>query len=289
MARWNVISESRRAAERRENTGPHQIAATTAGVKPETVVTPRCRDDGVHSITDKLLKVEVGCMSKDTKGESQAVSERQALSAHLEAVREGERKRIAMEIHDELGQLLTALRIEVSLLRQKLLPDSIAVQKAEEMRMLIETIMGVVRSVVNQLRPAALNFGIVPALEWLAEDFRHRAQIACCLHVVGPEPCLSEMHATGVFRIVQESLTNIARHSSASQVEIRLTKSDSEIDLVVRDNGQGFDMLVDRLGSYGFLGMAERARMMDAHLKIDSHLGSGSVIRLRIQDDPPRS
>lgn len=228
-------------------------------------------------------------MCKDIKRESPALSELQASAAHLEAVREGERKRIAMEIHDELGQLLTALRNEVSLLRKKLLPDSIAVQKAEEMEILVETIMGVVRSVVNQLRPAALNFGIVPALEWLVEDFSRRAQIACRLHVVGPEPCLSEMHATGVFRIVQESLTNIARHASASQVEIRLTKSDSEIDLVVRDNGQGFDMLRDRLGSYGLLGMTERARMMDALLKIDSQPGSGSVIRLRVQEDSPVS
>ncbi|AXF06133.1 hypothetical protein CUJ88_48595 (plasmid) [Paraburkholderia hospita] len=84
--------------------------------------------------------------------------------------------------------MLTALRIEVLLLRQKLLPDSSAVQKADEMKRLVETITGVVRSVVNQVRPAALDFGIVPALEWLADDFSRRAEISCRLSAVGPEP-----------------------------------------------------------------------------------------------------
>ncbi|MFB9123739.1 sensor histidine kinase [Paraburkholderia dipogonis] len=224
-------------------------------------------------------------MSEHINRGSPALSEPDALFVHLEAVRESERKRIAMEMHDELGQLLTALRIEVSLLRQKLSPDSIAVQKADEMRRLVETIIGVVRSVVNQIRPAALDFGIVPALEWLADDFRLRTEISCRLSAVGPEPCLSEMHTAGIFRIVQESLTNISRHACASHVEIRLTTSGSKIELVVRDNGKGFDMLVRRLGSYGLLGMAERARMMDAHLKIESQPGNGSVVRLRVQED----
>ena len=224
-------------------------------------------------------------MSKHTQRRSPVLSGLDALSVHLEAVREGERKRIAMEMHDELGQLLTALKIEVLLLRQKLLPDSIAVQKADEVARLVETSMGVVRSVVNQIRPAALDFGIVPALEWLADDFSRRTEISCRLSLVGPEPCLSEVHTAGIFRIVQESLTNISRHASASHVEIRLTTSGSKIELVVRDNGKGFDMLVRRLGSYGLLGMAERARMMDAHLKIESRPGNGSVVQLRVQED----
>jgi len=227
-------------------------------------------------------------MSIHTKGRFLALSEIDAMSAHLEAAREGERKRIAMEMHDELGQLLTALRIEVLLLRQNVSEDLIALQKADEMKRLVDSIMGVVRGVVNQIRPAALDFGIVPALEWLAHDFRRRTRIPCCLIASGPEPSLSETHAVGIFRIVQESLTNILRHASASQVEIRLTKSGSKIELVVSDDGKGFDMPVRRLGSYGLLGMADRARMMDAHLKIDSRPGNGSVIELRVHEDDRR-
>ncbi|MFB9123713.1 sensor histidine kinase [Paraburkholderia dipogonis] len=227
-------------------------------------------------------------MSIHIKRRVLALSELDDMSAYLEAAREGERKRIAMEMHDELGQLLTALRIEVLLLRQNVLEDLIALQKADEMKRLVDSIMGVVRGVVNQIRPAALDFGIVPALEWLADDFRRRTRIPCCLIAAGPEPSLSEMHAVGIFRIVQESLTNILRHASASQVEIRLTKSGSKIELVVSDDGKGLDMPVRRLGSYGLLGMAERARMMDAHLKIDSRPGNGSVIKLHVQEDDRR-
>ncbi|MEM5317612.1 sensor histidine kinase [Paraburkholderia sp. JHI869] len=224
-------------------------------------------------------------MCKDTKRRTPAFSQPQALCRYLEAAREGERKRIAMEIHDELGQLVTALRLEVSLLRDNLSPDSIAVQKAEEMKMLVESIMGAARSVVNRLRPAALDFGIVPALEWLANDFRRRSQISCRLYVKGREPRLSEIHATGIFRIAQESLTNIARHAAASHVEITLITSNSKIELVVSDNGKGFDMLERRPGSYGLLGMADRARMMDARLEIHSQPGNGSVVQLRVDED----
>ncbi|BFG80241.1 hypothetical protein PTKU46_82750 [Paraburkholderia terrae] len=203
----------------------------------------------------------------------------------LEAAREAERKRIAMEMHDELGQLLTALRIEVLLLKQNIADDLVALQKADEMKRLVDSIMGVVRGVVNHIRPAALDFGIVPALEWLADDFRRRTRIPCCLIAVGPEPSLSELHTVGIFRIVQESLTNISRHAFASQVEIRLTKSGSRVELIVADNGRGFDMSVRRLGSYGLVGMADRAKMMDAHLKIDSRPGNGSLVKLRVRED----
>ncbi|SIT49165.1 exported hypothetical protein [Paraburkholderia ribeironis] len=96
---------------------------------------------------------------------------------------------------------------------------------------------------------------------------------------------LQETAATGIFRIAQESLTNIARHASASHVEITLTTSKSKIELVVSDNGKGFDMLVRRLGSYGLFGMAERARMMDARLAIHSQPGNGSVVQLRVNED----
>ena len=224
-------------------------------------------------------------MSIHIKRRFLALPELDAMSAYLEAVREGERKRIAMEMHDELGQLLTALRIEVLLLRQNVSENLIALQKADEMKRLVDSAMGVVRGVVNQIRPAALDFGIVPALEWLAADFRRRTRIPCDLVAVSPEPCLSEKYTVGIFRIVQESLTNISRHAFASQVEIRLSKLGSTIELLVRDDGKGFEMPVRRLGSYGLLGIADRARMMEAHLKIDSLPGRGTIIKLLVRED----
>jgi len=231
------------------------------------------------------LELEVS-ERKRTELELLASRERlQQLSAHLEAIREEERKHIAMEIHDELGQLLTALKMDVSLLRMQLAPGSAAMQKVEEMRELVEKTIQIVRNVVSHLRPAALNFGLASALEWLAEDFSRHTQIVCHFHREGAEPHLADARATAIFRIVQESLTNVARHANASRVDVTLANTEAGIELIISDNGRGFDMAAARAGySYGLQGMAERARLIDAQLHIESEASSGSVVRLCIQD-----
>jgi PAS domain S-box-containing protein len=232
------------------------------------------------------LELEVS-ERKRTERELLASRERlQQLSAHLEAIREEERKHIAMEIHDELGQLLTALKMDLSLLKMQLVADSAAMHKAEEMRELVEKTIKIVRNVVSHLRPAALNFGLASALEWLVEDFSRHTQIVCHFHREGAEPRLADTRATAIFRIVQESLTNVARHANASRVEVTLANGKAGIELIVSDNGRGFDMAAARAGySYGLQGMAERARLIDAQLHIESEPESGSVVRLRVQDD----
>ncbi|WP_256732438.1 PAS domain S-box protein [Burkholderia pseudomallei] len=208
----------------------------------------------------------------------------QQLSAHLEAVREDERKRIALEIHDELGQLLTALKMDLSLLKMQLVPESAAMCKATEMQSLVEKTMQIVRSVVSHLRPAALNFGLVSALEWLADDFSRHTQIPCQFRVEGAEPHFSDPRATAIFRIAQESLTNVARHAAASSVEVILNKTETGVDLVIHDDGRGFDLDAVRTGySYGLQSMAERARLIDANLQIESAPDAGSVVRLNVK------
>jgi signal transduction histidine kinase len=206
------------------------------------------------------------------------------LLARLEAVREEERKRIALDIHDELGQLLTALKMHVSLLRTHLAGDSVVMGKVEEMRELVERTIDFMRHLVSQLRPTTLNFGLAPALEWLAEDFSHHTQIPCHFHIEGAEPICAEPRATAIFRIVQESLTNVARHASASRADVTLVSTATGIELSIRDDGRGFDMVAARAGhSYGLQGMVERARLIDAHLYIRSEPDSGSVVRLCVQ------
>ena len=231
------------------------------------------------------LELEVS-ERRRTEGELLASRERlQQLSAHLEAIREEERKLIAMEIHDELCQLLTALKMDVSLLKMQLVADSPAMHKAEEMRELVEKTIKIVRNVVSHLRPAALNFGLASALEWLAEDFSRHTEIVCHFHREGVEPHLADARATAIFRIVQESLTNVARHANASRVDVTLANGKAGIELIVSDNGRGFDMAAARAGySYGLQGMAERARLIDAELHIESDPDSGSVVRLCVQD-----
>jgi signal transduction histidine kinase len=208
------------------------------------------------------------------------------MPARLEAVREEERKRIALEIHDELGQLLTALKWDVSMLRTYLATDSVVMGKVEEMRELVERTIDFMRHLASQLRPAALNFGLASALEWLAEDFSRHTQIPCHFHIDGAEPICAEPRATAIFRIVQESLTNVARHAGASRADVMLVNTETGIELSICDDGRGFDIVAARAGhSYGLQGMAERARLIDAHLYIRSEPHSGSVVRLCVQDD----
>jgi PAS domain S-box-containing protein len=213
------------------------------------------------------------------------------LSAYMEAIREEERKRIAMEIHDELGQLLTALKMDVSLLKMRLAGDSDAAKKADDMRELVETTIWMVRNVASHLRPAALNFGIVSALEWLVEDFSRRNNIPCQFRINGSEPVLPDAHATAVFRIVQASLTNVARHARATRADVTLTRSASGLDLHVSDDGCGFDHDAARKGdSYGLLGMRERARLIGASLLIDSSPGTGTSVSIHIPlDEEPHT
>lgn len=213
------------------------------------------------------------------------------LSAYMEAIREEERKRIAMEIHDELGQLLTALKMDVSLLKMRLAGDSDAAKKADDMRELVETTIWMVRNVASHLRPAALNFGIVSALEWLVEDFSRRNNIPCQFRINGSEPVLPDAHATAVFRIVQASLTNVARHARATRADVTLTRSANGLDLHVSDDGCGFDQDAARKGdSYGVLGMRERARLIGASLLIDSSPGTGTSVSIHIPlDEEPHT
>ncbi|MDB5788273.1 response regulator [Caballeronia mineralivorans] len=211
------------------------------------------------------------------------------LSAYLEAIREEERRRIALEIHDELGQLLTALKMDVALLKMRVVPDAEATRKIDDIRELVEKTIWMVRNVASHLRPAALNFGIVSALEWLAEDFSRRNGMPCQLVVRGGEPSLADAHATAVFRIVQESLTNVSRHAGASRVAVTLVSSDVALDLRVSDDGQGFDLESAQGGySYGLLGMSERARLIGGTLQIDSAPGAGTMVSINLPLDGGR-
>ncbi|WP_043284235.1 hybrid sensor histidine kinase/response regulator [Paraburkholderia oxyphila] len=205
------------------------------------------------------------------------------LSAYMEAIREEERKRIAMEIHDELGQLLTALKMDVSLLKRRFVDCPDVAKKVDDMRELVEKTIWMVRNVASHLRPAALNFGIVSALEWLVDDFGQRDRVPCRLRIQGSEPVLPDAHATAVFRIVQASLTNVARHAGASRADVMLNSSATAFDLTVSDDGCGFDPAAARKGySYGLLGMSERARLIGGSLQIDSAPGAGTVVSIHV-------
>jgi signal transduction histidine kinase len=161
--------------------------------------------------------------------------------------------------------------------------DSEAARKTEDMRELVEKTIWMVRNVASHLRPAALNFGVASALEWLVDDFVRRNRMPCQLAIHGGEPVLPDAQATAVFRIVQASLTNVARHAQASRVDVTLTGGDDALALHISDDGCGFDLATARRRySYGLLGMSERARLIGATLQIESAPGAGTTVSIHI-------
>lgn len=204
------------------------------------------------------------------------------IASHREIELERERKHIAREIHDELGQLLTALKMDLALLDMRCEEPAEARRTLADMRSLVERTFEVVRSVSTSLRPGVLDLGLVPALEWLVENFSLRWSIPCRLEVDGVEPPLNDVQSTAIFRVVQESLTNVSRHAEASEVTIRLHYADDLIRLTVQDNGKGFDPhATNRRGSFGLLGMRERVLALNGRFDIASG-STGTTITIDV-------
>jgi PAS domain S-box-containing protein len=202
------------------------------------------------------------------------------LAVRGEAVREAERKSLTREIHDEMGQYLSALRLGVSLIGLQFGPGHPELEeKTRKLVDLVDATIKVVRNVVASLRPAALDMGIVSALEWLVDEFVERHGIACTLDV-DEEFTLDEKRAVEVFRIVQESLTNIARHAQASEVRIGIERNETYFLLEVRDNGKGFEPGKRKQKSFGLVGIRERVLVLNGKLEICSAPGLGTAIKL---------
>lgn len=223
------------------------------------------------------------------ENELEIAASRQALrelSAHREAVREDERKYIAREIHDELGQNLTALRMGLAVLEAQsvLTPANPAIgTEAVRLKDLVDQSISVVRSIATSLRPAALEMGLSAALIWLADEFQQRSGVPCNLNLDSTYLNLPDSVATGLFRIVQESLTNVARHAHARNVHILLRKLGCYVVLEIRDDGQGFDQAAQAgQRSYGLLGISERTLMLGGKMTLFSTPGHGTVISVNI-------
>ncbi|MGX7006111.1 PAS domain-containing sensor histidine kinase [Caballeronia sp. KNU42] len=205
------------------------------------------------------------------------------LTSRRETAREEERKRIAREMHDELGQHLTALRMGVSTLRLRFGHDTPDLgEYVQKILLLSDKTMQVLRNVVTSLRPAALDAGIAAALEWLAAEFSQKGQTTCRLSVQEEGPELAEERAIAIFRIVQEALTNITRHADAHEVFITLEQTRDDCLLEVRDDGRGFDPVAVPRKSFGLVGMKERVLMLGGALDVASSPGHGTSIKVRV-------
>ncbi len=206
------------------------------------------------------------------------------LAAKSETRREAERKHIAREVHDELGQILTALRIDLSVLKIQLTPGNTALElKFQEMKDLVDQGIHAVRNVAVSLRPAALDMGLVPAIEWLCDHHAKHSGAKFEFRPGAENIAIDEVRSVIIFRIVQESLTNIARYANAARVTVSVDRRDEELFLRVKDDGLGFDVQkVAQTKTFGLLGMRERAIALGGTLEVDSRLGSGTQIIVRI-------
>lgn len=214
---------------------------------------------------------------------SLAESERRyrKLSVHLQQVRERERTVIAREIHDELGQSLTALKIDLSLLR----PGAAGFEERRiEMSGLIDQTIGAVQRITAELRPGVLDdLGLEAAAEWLVKTFKARTGIDCAFSSEGLPGALDRDRQTAMFRILQEALTNVARHAAAAHVTVALHQDEDGASLFMRDDGRGLPAAeLDNPRSYGLIGMQERASEFGGQVGFQPAPGGGTVVQARI-------
>jgi len=236
----------------------------------------------------ELLTVILRDISDRAKAE-QALREAQAelreLAQAMHEVREAERTRIARELHDELGQALTALKMDVDLLSGTIPPDRADLaERTEAMRELLDATVTTTRRISADLRPLVLDdLGLGAAAEWLAQGFAQRTQIACDLAVDAACAQLGEPHASALFRILQESLTNVARHARATRVRVTLERVGDDAVLTVTDDGVGMDPAA-RPGprSFGLRGIGERVMLLGGEVGIASRPDAGTTIVARI-------
>lgn len=210
------------------------------------------------------------------------------LTARLESVREEERILIAREIHDELGQALTGVKLELSLLHDQVSEtDPTQLNRLESISTLVDSTIQSVRRIATELRPVVLDqLGLIPAIEWQAHEFQSRTGIRCTLDIYMRSVTLSHAGSTAMFRIFQEILTNVARHAQASTVNITLQEQAGSLVLEVRDNGRGVtDAELSDPQSLGLVGMRERALLMGGTALFVGNPGTGTTVEVRIPLD----
>jgi PAS domain S-box-containing protein len=210
------------------------------------------------------------------------------LATHLQNVREEERTRIAREIHDELGQQLTGLKMEISWLNKKIKPENIEVSnKLQDALFLIDDTVKNVRRIATQLRPSMLDdLGLLSAMEWQSDEFQKRFHIKSDIETNLGNVKINPEKSTAIFRIFQESLTNVLRHSKATAVNTLLTIEDDVLVMSITDNGIGFNETeINKKQSLGILGMKERTIMLGGSYQISSKENEGVMVLVKLPLD----
>lgn len=253
-----------------------------------------------NGATDYVLKTRLGRLGPAVRRALREAAERReraraeeelrrsldqlrALTSYLHHVREEERTRIAREVHDELGQALTGLKLDLSLLAGSAVHVPRAWrEKARTMIGRIDATIQTVRRITTELRPGILDsLGLAAALEWQAHEFQQRTGVPCHIVSTVGEPAWSADFATVFFRIFQETLTNVIRHAGATRVDVALSEEDGRLVLEVADDGRGItDEALTSPDSLGLVGMRERASLVGGALSVRRRETGGTLVRL---------
>ena len=243
-------------------------------------------------IGDKLKEKRIVITYEDITEKRQAEEELKRsreqlrnLSAYLQSAREKESTRIAREIHDELGQSLTALQMDVSWLGIQL-PEGHTrfMDKIRRMETLVNATIDSVHRIITELRPILLDdLGLTAAIEWQAQEFQERSGIVCDVDMNCVDSTIDKDLATTLFRVFQETLTNVGRHSGATAVRVRLVQEDHELRLEVGDNGKGITRKqVSNPRSFGIMGIRERVNLWNGSVHITGKRGRGTTVTIQI-------
>jgi PAS domain S-box-containing protein len=279
---------SREQAERWKDKD-HEVLTQAKSFQVEVVLPQR---DGLHTYLSVKFPLfdEKGAVSglcgiaTDITALKKAQDQLRKLSASMMSSQEKERMAIARELHDELGQLLTALRIDLVWIWERLKRlDAVAAERALTMCELIDRTIDEVRGMSIRLRPGVLDdLGLIPALDWYTSDFEKRTGTACTFWHEGVDK-VSDVLATAVYRVAQEALTNVARHADARHVEVSIRREDGFLALSVVDDGKGFHAQdVSDSEGLGVAGMRERAGLLNGFLEIQSESGKGTRVDFRV-------
>lgn len=244
-------------------------------------VIPKERVDAIMAFYTQLAQM-LACNGLDRLRLNQASDMLRQLTAQREQEYEEERKRVGHEIHEELGQNLAAMKLQLSSILAAARQGADVAPHVERAKRLLDGTIEVMRNVVVSIRPPVLNRGIEAALEWLGREFSRNTTIQCRVAVQEPNVDLDEDIEVVLFRVAEGALDNIARHADADAVDISLSWSNRRCLLEVRDNGKGFDTSLDREGCFGIHDMRERVLAMGGRMSIDSRPGHGTSVSVAI-------
>jgi signal transduction histidine kinase len=249
---------------------------------------------GTDNTARKLIEAEQKQLSQQLRYHESLVLQKEqlrALAERLQCVREEDRKRVARDLHDQIGQILTAIKMDLTWVARRLpASEGLVLARLTESIQLINDGVKAVRVICSGLRPGALDdLGLAAAIEWQASDFASRNGVRCEVSVPPVDLHMDGDRATAAFRIFQECLTNVIRHAEAKVVRVSLSQEEENILLIVEDDGVGFreSDLSNSFGSLGLLGMKERAQFCGGDVQISSSPGNGTTVTVRVPMDTP--